>query len=274
MSVAICSPAQRSCKLICLCACRSAMSLQLGVAGWTPAPRNNGSVDDAVAEKINQGCKRYYWDDIARIGTGQGDDLENLIQPLIMDNTALKFLRACGEDQPGEPGGWFDLSNVDNGVLGIPPIVRDGPITEAYRFDVSQSSPRKLWSWQMMVYNRLSLAPAPKGKSDLPEHVEAIEKLKQATVKDGIVMVTAQHFDVKDGNRLNAWKQLERKGILRASGDWGIGNEANCPTWFVCVHLEDEVILMRPSKNGCTWKRVHRGDEAFAPRSSMLGDWK
>ena len=171
-----------------------------------------------------------------------------------MDNNALKLLRACGENPCGVPHvAYFDISTW---VGNIPPITRGGPIPEA--FDFALAGPYTPWNWQHMLVKRLDT-----------EWREGRD-LKATIQREGIVMVTCE-FEVhgpQDKNRTAAWNSLARRGVPRASGLWGIGEEAALtPTWFFALHMETEIAFLKPSqKGGCTVLRRRRGS---APRGPL-----
>ena len=114
-----------------------------------------------------------------------------------------------------------------------------------------------------MLYSHILTAPTPKTKQKTPEHMAAIKALKVAVARQGIVMVTAEWFNVPDVYRQRSWTKLANNGVLRASGDWGIGeHSASCPTWYFCIHLEEYIILMKPTGiPTCSFSLRVRGEE-------------
>ena len=73
----------------------------------------------------------------------------------------------------------------------------------------------------------------------------------------------------KDHNRVALWDTLERKGILRASGEWGIGEtDAKCPPWVFKFHLRDKVLQLRVDSSGKARYLFHARGE-IAPRQYL-----
>ena len=96
----------------------------LGVEGWDPLAETwpivsvGGESADRVTEKITRCEKRSFWKDIEDVAK----DAKH--QKHILDNHALKFLRACGEGPPGCPRvAFWDLTDDD---LEVSPVVLAG----------------------------------------------------------------------------------------------------------------------------------------------------
>ena len=94
-----------------------------------------------VSEKITRGDKQFFWTDI------EDEGLTSTHQKHILDNHALKYLRACGENPPGCPTvNFIDITDDD---VKVPLVVRGGPIPEAFKFDMAAA--KTAWSWKKML---------------------------------------------------------------------------------------------------------------------------
>jgi len=197
-------------------------------------------------------------------------------QPYPRDNHALKWLRwALAENPVGFPlREEIDLTLAE---VQLPPVLRQGPIPEAYSFALAGGT-RQPWSWQLMLANRLSDAPVDEKVRGTEAHLQQQAKtaeLRDLACQDGIGGLSLLCMPgERDGARIGVWKQLHKLRAANRVTDETMAavycgsEDAPAPAWWFAVRCASKPgwrFLIKPTEKHGSQYRILKDGVLSAP---------
>ena len=197
-------------------------------------------------------------------------------QPYPRDNHALKWLRwALAENPVGFP--LFEEIDLTQAEVLVPPVLRQGPIPEAYSFALAGGT-RQPWSWQLMLANRLSDAPVDEKVRGTEAHLQQQAKtaeLRDLACQDGIGGLSLLCMPgERDGARIGVWKQLHKLRAANRVTDETMAavycgsEDAPAPAWWFAVRCASKPgwrFLIKPTEKHGSQYRILKDGVLSAP---------